>query len=131
MTKSHGGRKLDTRTPRRRRSITLLSRGTLKASGLRDGGLPEPHNLAPLSCASDLILRVMPAVGSAWVAYNPVSTCSFLSCPAGNRSHGPRPSHRLRTRSYSALAVYVLLAYIALSPKKLAGGDHVVPAINS
>ena len=51
-----------------------------------------------------------PPAGSAWVAYNPVSTCSFLSCPAGNRAHAPRPAHHLRTRSYSALAVYVLLA---------------------
>ena len=44
------------------------------------------------------------------VPRNPVSICSLLSCPAGNRAHATRPSHHLRTRSYSALAVYVLLA---------------------
>ena len=60
-------------------------------------------------------LRARPPAGSAWVASNPVSTCSYLSCPAGNRAHASRPAHHLRThhlrtRSYSALAVYVLLA---------------------
>jgi hypothetical protein len=52
----------------------------------------------------------MPTVGSPWVPYNPVSSCSFVSCAAGNRAHAPRPSEHLRIRPYSALVVYVLLA---------------------
>jgi hypothetical protein len=52
----------------------------------------------------------MPTVGSPWVPYNPVSSCSFVSCAAGNRAHAPRPSEHLRIRPYSALVIYVLLA---------------------
>ena len=90
----------------------------LKANVLRDTGGVAVFRAAqlgsPVMCLGLDELLAMPPAGSAWkrscLTDNPVSTCSSVSCAAGNRTHALGPSQRLGRRSYSALAVYVLLA---------------------
>ena len=99
--------------------ITLLSRSalTLRPMSSGTGGVAVFRAAqlgSPVMCLGLDELLAMPPAGSAWkrscLTDNPVSTCSSVSCAAGNRTHALGPSQRLGRRSYSALAVYVLLA---------------------
>ena len=95
MTKSHGGRKLDTRTLRRRRSITLLSRGhiDLKAIVLRDNALQGQRASRSLGRSSWQTAVAMIAGGTI-AGRLATKFCRLKACGADQQRRGPYETSR-------------------------------------